>query len=43
VIGLKEGEELWKEYCSFLDKPFSAQVEYNNDRLNKRNKGISDS
>ncbi len=23
-----EGEELWKEYCSFLDKPFSEQLEY---------------
>ena len=24
-----EGEELWKKYCSFFDKPFSEQVEYN--------------
>jgi len=25
---LGEGEELWKKYCSFFDKPFSEQVEY---------------
>ncbi len=30
-----EGEELWKTYCSFFDKPFSEQVEYNNDRMEK--------
>lgn len=28
-----EGEELWKRYCSFLDKPFSEQLEYNEGRL----------
>jgi len=30
---LKEGEELWKKYCSFFDKPFSEQVEYNELKL----------
>ena len=28
-----EGEELWKKYCSFFDKPFSEQVEYNELKL----------
>jgi RecG-like helicase len=35
VEGLGEGEELWKKYCSFFDKPFSEQVEYNNDQMEK--------
>jgi hypothetical protein len=26
---MNEGRELWKEYCGFLDKSFSEQVEYN--------------
>jgi hypothetical protein len=30
---VKEGEELWKEYCSFFDKPFSKQLEYNERQL----------
>jgi hypothetical protein len=30
---VKEGEELWKEYCSFFDKPFSKQLEYNEHQL----------
>ncbi|MDH5443148.1 MAG: GH3 auxin-responsive promoter family protein, partial [Hadesarchaea archaeon] len=33
VEGLGEGEELWKKYCSFFDKPFSEQVEYNERKL----------
>jgi hypothetical protein len=33
VEGLGEGEELWKKYCSFFDKPFSEQVEYNELKL----------
>ncbi len=27
------GENLWKKYCSFYDKPFSHQLEYSNERL----------
>ena len=27
------GENLWKKYCSFYDKPFSQQLEYSNERL----------
>jgi hypothetical protein len=30
---MTEGEELWKEYCSFFDQPFSEQLEYNELRL----------
>lgn len=26
---MNEGRELWKEYCGFLDKSFSEQLEYN--------------
>ena len=26
---MNEGKELWKEYCGFLDKSFSEQIEYN--------------
>ncbi|MDH5442885.1 MAG: GH3 auxin-responsive promoter family protein [Hadesarchaea archaeon] len=32
---MKEGEELWRKYCSFFDKPFSEQVEYNNNQMQK--------
>ncbi len=28
-----EGEELWRKYCAFLDKPFAEQVEYNERKL----------
>jgi hypothetical protein len=30
---LGEGEALWREYCSFFDKPFSEQLEYNELKL----------
>jgi hypothetical protein len=30
---MTEGEELWREYCSFFDQPFSEQLEYNELRL----------
>jgi len=28
MVTMSEGEELWKGYCSFLDRPFSEQLEY---------------
>lgn len=28
-----EGEDLWQRYCTFLDKPFSEQLEYNQRKL----------
>ncbi len=35
MIRLGEGEELWRKYCSFFDKPFSEQLEYNNNQMQK--------
>ena len=29
MVAMGEGEELWQKYCSFLEKPFSEQLEYN--------------
>lgn len=33
MVYMGEGEELWNKYCSFYDKPFSEQLEYNENKL----------
>ena len=33
MVQMGEGEELWDKYCSFYDKPFSEQLEYNKSKL----------
>ena len=30
---MKEGEDLWKKYCSFFEKDFSDQLEYNERKM----------
>jgi len=30
---MKEGEDLWKKYCSFFEKDFSEQLEYNERKM----------
>jgi len=32
---MKNERELWDEYCSFLEKPFSEQIAYSEERLKK--------